>query len=110
VVGHARNTLRRAHEAAIKPAPLRPNRPGALRRCGGYRWNVSQLIDRLKSGLAAVEAELKAHRSSWAYAFAMGATNQGGADHPLHARTHARTVDLVSRCRALEARIAEHEL
>ena len=68
------------------------------------------LIDRLKADLATVEGELAAHRASWAYAFAMGATNQGGAGHPLHAGTHARTTELEERCRGLRARIAEHEI
>ena len=71
---------------------------------------MTPLVERLRAELAAAEAELREHRASWAYAFAMGATNHGGTDHPVHVRTRARTAELVARCRAIQARIAEHEL
>ena len=48
--------------------------------------------------------------ATWEYAFAMGATSQGGRDHPVHWETHARTERLTARCRELRARLAEHEL
>jgi len=66
--------------------------------------------ERLKADLAAAEAELRTHVASWEYAFAMGATQHGGHEHPTHARTRARTEHLVGRCRDLRARLAEHEL
>jgi hypothetical protein len=66
--------------------------------------------ERLKTELAEATAELKAHMATWAYAFAMGASSQGGRDHPMHSETHARTERLTARCRDLRARLAEHEL
>jgi hypothetical protein len=89
---------------------LHLHQAGGERRGAGYPAAMRSLIDRLRADLAAVEAELRAHRSSWAYAFAMGAVSQGGAGHPMHAQTHARTADLVQRTQALQARIAEHEV
>jgi hypothetical protein len=66
--------------------------------------------ERLKTELAQATAELKAHMATWEYAFAMGASSQGGRDHPVHWETHARTERLMARCRDLRARLAEHEL
>jgi hypothetical protein len=74
-------------------------------RIGGRIMN-----DGLKEELAAASAELKAHMASWEYAFAMGSTRDGGANHPLYAATHARTEALVARYRDLRARVSEHEL
>ncbi|MFL5865232.1 MAG: hypothetical protein ACJ780_31445 [Solirubrobacteraceae bacterium] len=48
--------------------------------------------------------------ASWEYAFAMGSSRDGGAAHPQHAATHARTAELSGRCKDLRARLAEHEL
>jgi hypothetical protein len=64
----------------------------------------------LKAELAQATAELKAHMASPEYAFAMGASSQGGGDHPLHWETHARTERLTARCRDLRARLAEYEV
>jgi hypothetical protein len=71
---------------------------------------VSPIRERLEAELAQATAELKAHMATWEYAFAMGASSQGGRDHPVHWETHARTERLTARCRDLRARLAEHEL
>jgi hypothetical protein len=63
----------------------------------------------LRAELAAAEAELRAHMASWEYAFAMGSSRDGASSHPAHRRTHERTEWLVTRCRDLRARLAEHE-
>lgn len=68
------------------------------------------MIEALKAELADAEAALKAHMSSWEYAFAMGSSRDGGSGHPKHAATRARTAELTGRCRDLRARLAEHEL
>jgi hypothetical protein len=68
------------------------------------------MIERLQAELEAATAELKAHMASWAYAFAMGASNHGGQNHPLHIATRERTEELQLRCRDLRARLAEHQL
>lgn len=65
---------------------------------------------RLEVELATARAELRAHTSSWEYAFAMAGGCHGGAEHPSHRATRARTDELVRRCRALEARLAEYVL
>ena len=64
----------------------------------------------LQAELAQASAELKAHMATWEYAFAMAGGCHGGSDHPLHWETLARTERLKARCRALRARLAEHEL
>jgi hypothetical protein len=68
------------------------------------------VTERLKAELEDATAALKAHMASWEYAFAMGASRQGGAEHPAHraAREHAEA--LRRRCRDLRAQLAEHEL
>jgi hypothetical protein len=68
------------------------------------------VLERLKTELAAAEAELREHMASWEYAFAMGSSRDGGSNHPIHRRTRARTDRLMSRCRDLRARLAEHEV
>jgi len=68
------------------------------------------VIEQLKAELAAAEAELRAHMASWEYAFAMGSSVDGGADHPKHRETRERTERLMIRCRDLRARVAEHEV
>jgi hypothetical protein len=70
----------------------------------------AHLLELLKTELAAAEAELRAHMASWEYAFAMGSSADGGSDHPKHRETRARTERLVTRCRDLRARLAEHEV
>lgn len=64
----------------------------------------------LQAELAQAIAELKAHMATWEYAFAMAGGCHGGRHHPLHWETHAQTERLAARCRALRARLAEHEL
>jgi hypothetical protein len=66
--------------------------------------------ERLQRQLAHATAELRAHMASWEYAFAMAGGCQGGRDHPLHWKTHARTEQLTARCRDLRAQLAEFEL
>jgi hypothetical protein len=66
--------------------------------------------DHLETALAEARAALRAHTASWEYAFAMAGGCHGGADHPAHRATRARTDELVRRCRDLEARLAEHIL
>ncbi len=68
------------------------------------------MIDRLKAELAEADAALKAHMASWEYAFAMGASRDGGSEHPKHTATRARTAELAIRVKDLRARLAEHEL
>ena len=68
------------------------------------------MVERIKSELAAAEAELRAHMASWEYAFAMGSTADGGRDHPKHRETREHTERLMIRCRDLRARLAEHEV
>jgi hypothetical protein len=65
--------------------------------------------EHLNLELAEATAELTAHMATWEYAFAMGASCDGGRDHPLHRKTHARTERLTARCRELRARISELE-
>jgi hypothetical protein len=68
------------------------------------------MIERLRVELDAATAELKAHMASWEYAFAMGAGNHGGQNHPTHVATREKTEHLQSRCRDLRARLAEHQI
>jgi hypothetical protein len=66
--------------------------------------------EELQAQLAKATAELRAHLASWEYAFAMAGGCHGGAEHPVHWATRARTEALQERCRELRARLAEHEL
>ena len=66
--------------------------------------------DRLETELAQARAALRAHTASWEYAFAMAGGCHGGAEHPAHRATRARTDELLQRCRELEARLAEFVL
>jgi hypothetical protein len=68
------------------------------------------VLERLKSELAAAEAELRDHMASWEYAFAMGSSRDGASNHPLHRKTRERAEELAIRCRDLRARVAEHEV
>ena len=68
------------------------------------------MIERLQAELAAATSELKEHMASWAYAFAMGASNHGGQNHPAHVATRERTAQLQARCHDLRAQLAEHQL
>jgi hypothetical protein len=66
------------------------------------------MTERLAAELEAATAELKAHMASWEYAFAMAGGTNGGAEHPAHVETRARTERLQRRCRDLRAQLAEH--
>lgn len=66
--------------------------------------------DRLREELAAATHELRVHMASWEYAYAHAGGPNGGADHPVHARTRAHTAELQNRVRDLRARLAEHEV
>ncbi len=79
---------------------------------GGVRAPAydAAMLERLKTELAAAEAELRIHMGSWEYAFAMGSSRDGASEHPLHLKTRARTEELSTRCRDLRARVAEHEM
>jgi hypothetical protein len=68
------------------------------------------MTERLREELEHATAELKAHMASWEYAYAHAGGPNGGADHPVHARTRRRTDELSTRCRDLKARLAEHEV
>ena len=68
------------------------------------------MTERLRQELDKAGAELKAHMASWEYAYAHAGGRNGGADHPVHERTRARTAELQNRVRNLKARLAEHEL
>jgi len=57
--------------------------------------------------LEAARAELREHKASWAYAFAMAGGAHGGREHPVHWVTRARTEALEARCRELETRLGE---
>jgi hypothetical protein len=71
---------------------------------------MDRVIERLQAELDAATAELKAHMASWEYAFAMGAGNHGGQNHPSHVATRERTERLQARCHDLRAQLAEHRL
>lgn len=60
-----------------------------------------------RTELEAARAELREHRASWAYAFAMAGGAHGGREHPVHWVTRARTEALEERCRRLEAELSE---
>jgi len=68
------------------------------------------MTDQLRQQLDRATADLKAHMASWEYAYAHAGGPNGGADHPVHARTRERTAELQNRVRDLRARLAEHEL
>jgi hypothetical protein len=59
----------------------------------------------LEAELAQAVAELKAHKASWEYAFAMAGGCHGGAEHPVHWATRARTDSLAQRCVELRAKL-----
>ena len=65
--------------------------------------------ERMRAELAEATAELTAHLHSWEYAYSMGASSQGGSEHPILREARAKTVRLQRRCRDLRARLAEHE-
>ena len=50
--------------------------------------------EKLQAELAQAVAELKAHMATWEYAFAMGGSCHGGANHPVHWCTRAHTEQL----------------
>jgi hypothetical protein len=64
--------------------------------------------EQLESELESATAELKAHLTTWEYAFSMAGGCHGGREHPAHWVTRARTEELERRCSALRARLAEY--
>lgn len=70
----------------------------------------AELEQILRAELGDAEAALHAHMASWEYAFAMGSNRDGASNHPMHRETRELTDTLVTRCRDLRARLAEHEL
>ena len=70
----------------------------------------SAVSEELRQQLDQATAELKQHMASWEYAYAHAGGPNGGADHPVHARTRERTEQLRNRVKDLRARLAEHEL
>ena len=68
------------------------------------------MTEHLREQLEQATAELKDHMASWAYAYAHAGGPNGGANHPVHARTRERTQQLQGRVKDLRARLAEHEL
>ena len=52
---------------------------------------MGDVIERLQAELAEATAELKAHKASWAYAYAMAGGANGGREHPVHWETRRRT-------------------
>jgi hypothetical protein len=68
------------------------------------------VTERVRQELDEATLALKEHMASWAYAFANGGGPNSGRDHPIHAATRERTVELQNRVRDLKARLAEHEL
>lgn len=65
------------------------------------------MMSRLRADLDEAISELHAHMASWEYAFAMGSSCHGAADHPAHRSTRERTEELRRRCHDLRARLAE---
>ena len=68
------------------------------------------MSEQLRKQLDEAVAELKAHKAGWAYAYAHAGGPNGGANHPVHAKTRAHTAELQNRVKDLRARLAEHEL
>jgi hypothetical protein len=71
---------------------------------------IRNVLELLRTELAAAEAELRDHMATWEYAFAMGSSQDGAGNHPLHRQTRERTEELAIRCRNLRARLAEHQV
>jgi hypothetical protein len=70
----------------------------------------SEQISQLRIEFEEASAELKTHMASWEFAFAMGDSHHGGANHPTHLETREKTEKLVARYNAVKARIAEFVL
>jgi hypothetical protein len=67
------------------------------------------MVERIRAELAEATADLTAHLHSWEYAYAMGASGNGGSDHPILREARATTARLERRCGDLRARLAELE-
>lgn len=67
------------------------------------------MIEDLRSELTDATAELRAHLSSWEYAYAMGASCHGATNHPVLRAARVKTDRLQRRCGDLRARLAESE-
>ncbi len=64
-------------------------------------------MEHLRAELEEATAELKAQLASWPYAFAMAGGCHGGAEHPTLRAVRDEVDRLRTRCRDLEARLAE---
>jgi hypothetical protein len=64
-------------------------------------------MEHLRAELDQATAELKAQLASWPYAFAMAGGCHGGAEHPTLRAVRDEVDRLRTRCRDLEARLAE---
>ena len=65
-------------------------------------------MEHLRTELEKASAALREHLASWPYAFAMAGGCHGGAEHPALRAVRDEVERLRTRCRDLEARIAEH--
>ena len=64
-------------------------------------------MEQLRAELEEATATLREHIASWPYAFAMAGGCHGGAEHPTLRAVRDEVDRLRTRCRDLEARIAE---
>jgi hypothetical protein len=64
-------------------------------------------MEHLRAELEEATATLREHLASWPYAFAMAGGCHGGAEHPTLRAVRDEVDRLRTRCRDLEARIAE---
>jgi hypothetical protein len=64
-------------------------------------------MENLRAELEEATAALREHIASWPYAFAMAGGCNGGAGHPALSAVREEVERLRTRCRDLEARIAE---
>jgi hypothetical protein len=64
-------------------------------------------MEQLRAELEETTATLREHIASWPYAFAMAGGCHGGAEHPTLRAVRDEVDRLRTRCRDLEARIAE---
>jgi hypothetical protein len=68
------------------------------------------MSDALRAELEQARADLRAHLASVEYAYAMGASRNGGGEHPVHWAVRARADELAQRVNHLAARLAEHSV
>lgn len=65
------------------------------------------MTEQLRAELEEATAALRAHIASWPYAFAMAGGGHGGSQHPALRAVRDETTRLRTRCRDVEARLAE---